>query len=126
CQVEAHRPLAAAHGNEHVIAILFCDLRGFTSLSEGRLPYDIVFILNRYFRAVGQSVAEAGGRLDKFIGDGAMALFGAEPRRTSAGVPRVAARQAIDAARRIAIAVEELNHSLSGDLETPLRLGIGI
>jgi adenylate cyclase len=124
---EAWRPVAGAHGNERVIAVLFCDLRGFTSLAEGRLPYDIVFILNRYFRAVGESVVAAGGRIDKFIGDGAMALFGAGTEaRPSPEITAAAARGALDAARRIAIAVDELNASLTGDLDLPLRLGIGV
>ncbi|MGG2478792.1 adenylate/guanylate cyclase domain-containing protein, partial [Rhizobium sp. BR5] len=59
---------------EEEIAILFCDLRNFTTLSEAKLPYDVVFLLNRYFTIVGQAVEQAGGHLDKFIGDGAMAL----------------------------------------------------
>jgi adenylate cyclase len=124
---EAWRSVAGAHGSERIIAVLFCDLRGFTSLAEGRLPYDTVFILNRYFRAVGEAVAAAGGRIDKFIGDGAMALFGAGPEaRPTAETTAAAAREALDAARRIAIAVDELNASLTGDLDLPLRLGIGL
>src|SRR5690606_23643483 len=66
------------HGQEREIAILFADLRGFTGLADSRLPYDVVFILNRYFDAMGRAVEQAGGRLDKFIGDGVMALFGVE------------------------------------------------
>jgi adenylate cyclase len=54
---------------------MFVDIRGFTALSEGRLPYDVVFVLNRYFAAMGRAVEAAGGRVDKFIGDGVMALF---------------------------------------------------
>src|SRR6185295_11934107 len=64
------------HGQERNITILFADLRGFTTLAEHRLPYDTVFLLNRYFRSMGEAIEEAGGRLDKFIGDGVMALFG--------------------------------------------------
>ena len=56
--------------------MLFCDIRSFTALADHRLPYDIVFLLNRYFAIVGKAVEQSGGRLDKFIGDGAMALFG--------------------------------------------------
>ena len=67
-----------AQGSEREIAILFVDIRGFTGLAEGRLPYDVVFVLNRYFAAMGRAVEAAGGRVDKFIGDGVMALFGIE------------------------------------------------
>ena len=63
-------------GREQEIAVLFCDIRSFTALADHRLPYDIVFLLNRYFAVVGKAVEQSGGRLDKFIGDGAMALFG--------------------------------------------------
>jgi adenylate cyclase len=118
--VEAYRRQPQAHGGERYVAILFADLRGFTSISEGRLPYDVVFLLNRYFRATGQAVQAAGGRLDKFIGDGVMAIFGLE------GPPEVACRQALDAARRMALALDELNEALSGDLDQPLRIGIGL
>ena len=107
-------------GSEHYIAVLFADIRGFTSISEGKLPYDVVFLLNRYFRATGQAIEAAGGRLDKFIGDGVMAIFGLD--RT----PDVACRQALDAARRMALALDDLNEALSGDLDLPLRIGIGL
>ena len=63
-------------GIEREIAVLFADLRAFTRMAEGRLPYDVVFVLNQYFKAMGQAIESAGGRVDKFIGDGIMALFG--------------------------------------------------
>ena len=107
-------------GEEKEIAILFADLRGFTKLSEGRLPYDVVFVLNRYFEAMGRAIEESGGTLDKFIGDGVMALFGIE-RGTAAGC-----REALAAARAMAERLAELNRSLGSDLEAPLRIGIVI
>ena len=118
--VEAYRRQPQAHGGEHYVAILFADIRGFTSISEGKLPYDVVFLLNRYFRATGQAVEAAGGRLDKFIGDGVMAIFGLS------GDPQTACRQALDAARRMAAAVDDLNEAMSGDIDQPLRIGIGL
>ena len=51
----------AARGQEREIAVLFCDLRGFTNFAEKRLPFDTVFILNRYFEVVGHAIEEAGG-----------------------------------------------------------------
>ncbi|MDP1753016.1 MAG: adenylate/guanylate cyclase domain-containing protein, partial [Reyranella sp.] len=118
--VEAYRRQPQAHGGEHYVAILFADIRGFTSISEGKLPYDVVFLLNRYFRATGQAIEAAGGRVDKFIGDGVMAIFGLT------GEPQVACQQALDAARRMAMALDDLNEALSGDLDQPLRIGIGL
>ena len=118
--VEAYRRQPQAHGGERYVAILFADIRGFTSISEGKLPYDVVFLLNRYFRATGQAIEAAGGRVDKFIGDGVMAIFGLGTD------PRTACRQALDAARRMALALDDLNEARSGDLDMPLRIGIGL
>jgi len=117
---DAYRGTTLAVGEERAMVIMFVDLRGFTTLSEKRLPYDVVFLLNRYFRSVGQAVEQAGGRVDKFIGDGMMALFGL---RTA---PELAARQALDAARRIGLALAELNGALAAELGAPLRIGIGL
>jgi adenylate cyclase len=109
-----------AQGSEREIAVLFADIRGFTALSEGRLPYDVVFILNRYFAAMGRAVESSGGRVDKFVGDGIMALFGVE------GAADAACREALTAARLMSERLVELNGSLRAELIEPLRIGIGI
>jgi adenylate cyclase len=108
------------HGQEKEIAILFADLRAFTRFSESRLPYDVVFVLNRYFAGMGSAVEGAGGVLDKFIGDGVMALFGVH------GGLGDGCRMALVAAREMARQLDELNRTLEHDLDTPLRIGIGI
>jgi len=107
-------------GRERDIAVLFCDMRNFTALTEPRLPFDIVFLLNRYFALVGKAVEQAGGRVDKFIGDGAMALFGIN---TS---PEEGCRQALKAAATIAEDIEKLGHELAEELSIPLQIAIGI
>mgnify|MGYP003676017501 CR=1 FL=1 len=107
-------------GQERDIVVLFADIRGFTELTEQRLPYDTVFILNRYFSEMGHAIESAGGRIDKFIGDGIMALFGID-RGMQAG-----ARNAILAARYMGENLQRLNASLAADLDKPLRIGIGI
>jgi adenylate cyclase len=107
-------------GREQEIAIMFADLRAFTRLAETKLPYDVVFLLNRYFAAMGRSIEEAGGRVDKFIGDGIMALFGLESGRDAG------CREAVAAARLMSQRIDELNHALAHDLSDPLRIGIGI
>ncbi|ANY81786.1 adenylate cyclase [Microvirga ossetica] len=109
-----------AQGQEQEIAVLFCDLRGFTTLAERRLPFDTVFILNRYFEAVGESVEDAGGYIDKFIGDGVLALFGL---RTT---PQQAAQQALDAALRIKAALAHLNEEYESEFERPLRIAMSL
>ena len=107
-------------GSEREIVILFADLRAFTRLSERKLPYDVVFLLNRYFAEMGHAVEEAGGRIDKFIGDGVMALFGLD-RGAEAGC-----REALAAARAMSGRLAHLNETLALDLPEPLRIGIGI
>src|ERR1700738_4759562 len=117
---DGRRRVDFTQGSEREIAIMFVDIRGFTALSEGRLPYDVVFVLNRYFAAMGLAVEAAGGRVDKFIGDGVMALFGIE-RGAQAGC-----REALTAARQMSVRLPELNASLRAELDRPLRIGIGV
>ncbi|HKJ00724.1 MAG TPA: adenylate/guanylate cyclase domain-containing protein [bacterium] len=107
-------------GAEQEIAVLFCDLRGFTSLSEGKLPYDVVHLLNQYFQAMGAVIEAEGGHLDKFIGDGIMALFGIQ-----SGLER-GCRDALAATRAMAGRLEVLNARLTAELGQPLRMGMGI
>ncbi len=114
----ARPPLLA--GEEREIAVLFADLRGFTTMAERRLPYDVVFIMNRYFEALGQAIEEAGGQIDKFTGDGVMALFGV------AEGPAIGCRQALAATQAIADKLAGLNDTLRNDLREPLRVGMGL
>jgi len=110
----------AEAGTEREVAVLFADLRGFTSLAERKLPYDVVYLLNRYFETVGTAIREAGGVANQFTGDGVMALFGVE---TSADD---AFRGAIRGAAGMIAGVDALSKSLAAELPAPLRLGIGI
>ncbi|MBF0155664.1 MAG: adenylate/guanylate cyclase domain-containing protein [Magnetococcales bacterium] len=107
-------------GREIELVVLFADLRGFTRFSEEKLPFDVVFVLNRYFNTMGKAIAEAGGHLDKFIGDGVMALFGVDSG------PEAGAREAIVAARLMVSGLDALNRGLAEALAEPLRMGIGI
>jgi adenylate cyclase len=107
-------------GHEQEVAVLFADLRGFTRMAEHKLPYDVVFFLNRYFEAVGTAITSAGGVTNQFTGDGVMALFGIE-----AG-PATGSRQALTAARAMVQGVATLSAELAGDLPAPMRIGIGI
>lgn len=113
-------PMAPRHGVEREIVVMFADLRNFTRLSESRLPYDTVFILNRYFGAMGSAIESAGGLVDKFIGDGVMALFGVD------GAADAGAGAALTAARRMAEALESVNRELETELDGPLHMGLGL
>jgi adenylate cyclase len=115
-----HLSGTARLGQEREIAILFADLRGFTRLAEHKLPYDVVFFLNRYFEAVGGAIAEAGGIANQYTGDGVMALFGVEAGAESA------CRQALRAAGAMVARVDDVSRAFGADLGAPLRLGIGI
>jgi adenylate cyclase len=111
----------ASHaGSEQEVTILFADLRRFTALAEHRLPYDVVFFLNRYFEAVGRAVEQAGGIVNQFTGDGVMALFGIDED------PRSGSRRALRGARAMAESVAELSGAMRAELDRPLMLGIGI
>ncbi len=107
-------------GVEQTVAIMFADIRGFTALSEARLPYDVVFVLNQYLGQMSDAISDSGGYVDKFIGDGIMAIFGME-RGAEEG-----ARNALAAARAMSGVLSALNKSLAADLDKPLNIGIGI
>jgi adenylate cyclase len=107
-------------GQELTIAVLFADLRSFTGISEKKLPYDLVFLLNRYFQSVGEPISAAGGMVDKFVGDGVMALFGVDSDAPTG------CRQALAAAQAMVEQVDALSNNLAEDLAEPLRIGIGI
>lgn len=107
-------------GQERYLVSLFVDMRGSTQLAEKRLPFDTVFIVNRFLGAVSQAVIENGGQPNQFVGDGMLALFGLSAD------PQTACRQALKAAAGIAANIDELNELLSHDLRQPIRFGIGI
>jgi adenylate cyclase len=107
-------------GEERYLVSMFVDMRGSTKLAEKRLPFDTVFIVNRFLGAVSQAVIECGGQPNQFVGDGQLALFGL------GASPQTACRQALKAAAQIAVHVDELNQFLSHDLREPIRFGIGI
>lgn len=73
-QLGGRKPAKAGELRE--IAVFFSDIQGFTTLSEGLLPYDVMYMLNRFFAQTGEAVEADGGYIDKFLGDGMMALFG--------------------------------------------------
>ncbi|HYT57944.1 MAG TPA: adenylate/guanylate cyclase domain-containing protein [Verrucomicrobiae bacterium] len=107
-------------GQERTIAVLFADLRTFTGIAEQKLPYDLVFLLNSYFEAVGEAIVGAGGTVDKFIGDGVMALFGVDSG------PEEGSRQALAAAKAMVANVSALSQALAEELAEPLKIGVGI
>jgi adenylate cyclase len=120
--ISAHGTPTSPHriGEERYLVSMFVDMRGSTQLAEKRLPFDTVFIVNRFLGAVSKAVTDCGGRPNQFVGDGELALFGLECD------PPTACRQALRAAAGIAANIDELNQFLQHDLREPLRFGIGI
>ena len=117
---EGRAPGDSHNGREQDIVVLFADLRRFTRLAEHRLPYDVVFFLNRYFEAVGGAIQRSGGIANQYTGDGVMALFGVD-RGVDEGC-----RHALTAAAEMVRSVATLSEALAADLPEPLRIGIGI
>ncbi|MEO1137995.1 MAG: adenylate/guanylate cyclase domain-containing protein [Pseudomonadota bacterium] len=107
-------------GVEQQATILFCDLRGFTKMSEGKLSYDVVFLLNQFLGRMAESIQDSGGFVDKFMGDGIMAIFGMETSVQDGAV------NAIKAARAMGGVLDSLNQTLHDELPTPLQIGIGL
>jgi adenylate cyclase len=107
-------------GTNAKASILFADIRGFTTLSETLPPEKIVEILNEYFTRVTDVIFEHGGTLDKYLGDGLMALFGVPVSKGND------ARNAVRAALGIQQLIQELNQEGTQRGWPDLRVGIGV
>ena len=115
---EARRP-GGAREKERPIVAMFVDLRDSTRLAEGRLPYDVVFIMNQFFAELYQALRASNGYYAQFRGDGLLALYGLDT-----DLPQ-ACRQAMRGAAEMQRRIELLSNNLAADLGEPLRIGIG-
>ena len=109
----------ASQGAERRLAILFLDMRGFTARTTGQLPYDVVFLLNRFFDAVVPCITGAGGSIDKYLGDGLLAVFETADETSSA-------RAALKAAAGIGAALVTFNRTLAAEGAPPVAIGMGL
>ena len=109
-------------GANQTITVLFADIRGFTALSEveNKSPEKVVGLLNRYFTAMSDIIFKNGGTLDKYIGDGLMAIFGAPTASP------MDADNALQSAIEMQRAVETVNRELKSEGLSPIRIGIGL
>jgi adenylate cyclase len=107
-------------GEERYVVSMFVDMRGSTKLSEARLPFDVVFLINRFVEATSKGITDAGGQPNQFVGDGVLALFGLDTDRATA------CRQALRAASLVAANVAYLNHQFATEVREPIQYGIGI
>jgi adenylate cyclase len=110
-------------GGETIEAVIwYCDLRGFTSLSD-QLPRDaVIALLNDYFGAVGAEVTKAGGEILKFMGDAMLAIF---PVTSEEARPETV-RRAAHAAAAALTAVAELNRQREADGAPVIRFGLAL
>lgn len=107
-------------GKRQRVCVLFADIRGFTTRSEKSQPEDIIELLNGYFAQMTEAIHKHGGVVDKFIGDGIMAFFGApqpldQPERKS-----------LEAAQEMLLRLHRYNQSLIERRIEPIDIGIGI
>jgi class 3 adenylate cyclase len=107
-------------GERRHLCVLFSDIRSFTTRSETQPPEMIIKLLNDYFEEMTASVHRYGGTIDKFIGDGLMAFFGAPSPRENA------VQDAFDAARDMLQRLVVLNERLQAESIEPIRIGVGL
>jgi adenylate cyclase len=107
-------------GVRQKVTAMFADVRNFTALSESSTPEVIVNLLNRYFSMVSEIIFRHGGTLDKYIGDGLMAIFGAPY------VSELDAVQAVRAAIEMQRTMIVFNDRLRAENLPPIQIGIGI
>ncbi|MTI17020.1 adenylate/guanylate cyclase domain-containing protein [Rhodobacteraceae bacterium RKSG542] len=119
--VEAGEELQAGQGESRMAAILFVDVRSFTSTSQDLTPEQTMAVLNCYQDAAVSVIRAHGGKIDKFLGDGILATFGAiEPSETFAA-------DAINAALKLAKSIEQLQPKLRAEgWPVPMRIGCGV
>jgi len=113
------RAVATRVGESKKVTILFSDVADSTSMSERLSPYDLLYLLNRYFVQVGDIIERNGGFIDRFIGDGVMAIFGIEEQPN-------APLQAVNTALQILEAADQVKPYFTAmyDVEFNVRIGL--
>src|SRR3954466_8258515 len=92
-RLDAEEDSLARRSEELQLAVLFCDINGFTDFAAGCMPYDVVHVINRLFLRMGEAVLANCGYIDKYIGDGMLALWGVDggsPRENCIAAVRAA------------------------------------
>jgi adenylate cyclase len=107
-------------GENQTVTILFSDIRGFTRMSEHMEPHAVVELLNEYFSEMTDLIFESGGTLDKYLGDGIMAVYGAPLPKPDDALR--ATKTAIEMQR----ALVALNRGWESRGQQPLRMGVGV
>lgn len=108
-------------GNAMNLAVMFADIRDFTPFSEKNTPYDVIHMLNQYYSAICLPIHDHGGFIDKYMGDGIMALFGLNAQH-----PEHPAVAAAAAALEMKEALASVNNYLQAFFNHHFDIGIGI
>ncbi len=119
-ELAANPALASMEGDSREMSVLFSDIRGFTSISEGMPPQELTRLINRYLSEMTESIQVHGGTVDKYIGDAIMAFWGAPI--PSPDHARNAVLAALDMQRR----AERLRHEFALHGWPQLHIGIGL
>ena len=118
--------LAAAEGQRRVMTVMFCDMKGFTTLSEGMTPQGLVKVMNRYLSTMSEPIRRHGGVIDKYIGDAIMAYWG-PPFVEETDESQFACLAAIEMIKRIAPLRKEVTELLGVRViptECDVRIGL--
>jgi adenylate cyclase len=140
CQIRPHAPLSVTRlvrvqndmlpapsadnpddaGVTKALCLLHLQIKNMDGISRDRLPYDVMFILNEFFGAAGAAIDQNYGWIDKFFGDGLLAVFG-QNRGHNRGC-----QDAVEAARAIDIALDRLNEKVAAEIGHPVIASIGL
>ena len=107
-------------GERREVTVLFCDVRGFTSISERLAPEEVVSLLNAFYTLMIDTTFKHDGTLDKFLGDGVMAVFGAPIYHTDHTL------RALRTALAMQAGIRDLSARRVAEGQPPLRVGIGV
>jgi class 3 adenylate cyclase len=109
-----------APSEERTLAVLFCDIRDFTPFVDAHLAYDVVHILNRFFKAVGDAILISNGVIYQYVGNQIVGLFG-----VGGDPPEKSCLDTIRAGLGMLAALNDLNSELSDEFGMTLEIGIG-
>jgi class 3 adenylate cyclase/nitrite reductase/ring-hydroxylating ferredoxin subunit len=117
--IQLERPAPTRVGEVREVTVFFSDIVGFTTIAETLPPYDVMYLLNRYFVQAGEIIERNGGYIDKFVGDGVMALFGVDGQKDAPIRAVNAALQTLAAIDRMKPFVASMYH-----LDFDIRIGL--
>ena len=119
-EIMAGRLAQTLGGTRKNVCVLFSDIRNFTTYCEKKSPEEVILLLNEYFSEMTLAIHKHGGTVDKFIGDGIMAFFGAPQ-------PLECAEQnALETAQDMLVSLHSLNERLATRGIAPIKIGIGL